>query len=441
MSAFIAQSSTNLRPDYQQLSAYLLFDQNNIQRAIANGTPLDQITTSSTNPTAPFTPNTLDLWVNGLWFSSLTLSLAAALFAVLADEWYCHYLSPVAGDPKVRSRTRHLRYTGLIEWRVSTLINLLPVLLHLSLGLFFVGLVISLLALQRGIALVIGILSLAILMAYFVTNILPTLYPECPYKTPLSSVGYAIIMWILRQLSTVQSAMSSLPSKFPAGNKTLEDFEIHGAERSCVKHDLHALRWLYVRASTSAIRHLVIHALAGLPLEYIEEAEEVFDSHWDEIHNERERMLVDCMVLNLDKDGSKRWIPQGGSDINRRIEPLLRLEKLFPDLGWRNSSGIFGEHELKFSMESISDPLLTTLFTYIGSDNIQVHRDPHLVNEFAITALNDNRLHHPAVWRILYNNSYCCGLLYAVDVDSRDGSPDPDTFFGPDFTSEMYLKF
>ncbi|PBK79694.1 hypothetical protein ARMGADRAFT_860882, partial [Armillaria gallica] len=144
VSTFIAQSSTNLRPDYQQLSAYLLFDQNNIQRAIANGTPLDQITTSGTDPTAPFTPNTLDLWVNVVWFASLTLSLATALFAVLADEWYCHYLSPVAGDPQVRSRTRQLRYTGLIEWRVSTLIKVLPLLLHLSLGLFFVGLVLSL---------------------------------------------------------------------------------------------------------------------------------------------------------------------------------------------------------------------------------------------------------------------------------------------------------
>lgn len=442
MSAFIAQSSTNLRPDYQQLSAYLLFDQNNIQRAIANGTPLDQIITSGIDPTAPFTPNTLDLWVNGLWFASLTLSLATALFAVLADEWYCHYLSPVAGDPQVRSRTRQLRYTGLIEWRVSTLINLLPLLLHLSLGLFFVGLVLSLLALQQGIALVIGILFLATLMAYFVTNTLPLIFPECPYKTPLSSLGYAIIMWIIRQSFTVQSAISSRTSKFPARSKTLEDFEIHSAERSRAKHDLDALRWLYVRSSTSAIRHLVIHALAGLPLEYIDEAEEVFGSHWDEIRNEKERMLVDCMALAPDEDGSKRWIPQDGSDIDRRIEPLLRLGRLFPwQLGRRDSSGIFGEHKLNFTMESISDPLLITLSTYKDSDHIQVHSRPHSMDEFAITALNDNRLHHPAVWSDLYNKTYCSGLLYDDTAYSLDGSLDRDAFFDSKFTSQMYCKF
>ncbi|KAK0432964.1 hypothetical protein EV421DRAFT_2063539, partial [Armillaria borealis] len=147
VSTFIAQSLTNLQPNYQQLSALLVFDQINIQRAIANGTPLDTIRTSGVDPTVAFTPKRLDSWVNGLWLASLTLSLSYAFLAVLADEWHSHYLSPVAGDPQVRSRTRQFRYTGLIEWRVSTLIRLLPLMLHLSLALFFVGLVLSLLPL------------------------------------------------------------------------------------------------------------------------------------------------------------------------------------------------------------------------------------------------------------------------------------------------------
>ncbi|KAK0226870.1 hypothetical protein EDD85DRAFT_777457, partial [Armillaria nabsnona] len=144
VSTFITQLSENLQPDYQQLSAYLLFDQINIQYAIANGTSLDRITTSGADPTAHFTPKYLDSWINALWLTSLTLSLSTALFAMLADEWYCHYLSPVSGDPQVRSRTRHLRYKGLLNWRVSSCIGLLPLMLHLSLFLFFVGLFLSL---------------------------------------------------------------------------------------------------------------------------------------------------------------------------------------------------------------------------------------------------------------------------------------------------------
>ncbi|KAK0478894.1 hypothetical protein IW261DRAFT_193245 [Armillaria novae-zelandiae] len=39
-----------------------------------------------------------------------------------------------------RGRIRHARYMGLEKWRVSIIIGLLPILLHVSLGLFLAGL-------------------------------------------------------------------------------------------------------------------------------------------------------------------------------------------------------------------------------------------------------------------------------------------------------------
>ncbi|KAK0226829.1 hypothetical protein EDD85DRAFT_891036, partial [Armillaria nabsnona] len=194
VSTFIIQSSSNLQQDYQKLSAVLLFDQINIQRALANGTSLDRITTSGADPAAPFTPKYVDSVINGLWIVSLTLSLATAFFAILADEWYCYYLSPIPGDPQVRARTRHLRFRGLRDWRVSTLIRLLPLMLHLSLGMFFAGLVLYLIPQQKGIAIMIGITSLATFIMYLVTSILPLMFPACPYKTPLTSVASVIII-------------------------------------------------------------------------------------------------------------------------------------------------------------------------------------------------------------------------------------------------------
>ncbi|PBK80356.1 hypothetical protein ARMGADRAFT_949677, partial [Armillaria gallica] len=115
VSTFITQSWDSLQPDYQEMSAVLLFDQINIQRALANGTSLDDITTSGTNPTAPFVPDPNAVFINGLWLMSIALSLATAFLAILVDAWYCHYVSPIAGQPKVRARTRHLRYKGLIK--------------------------------------------------------------------------------------------------------------------------------------------------------------------------------------------------------------------------------------------------------------------------------------------------------------------------------------
>ncbi|KAK0184425.1 hypothetical protein F5146DRAFT_1170227 [Armillaria mellea] len=83
---FISQSSVNLQPDYQQISALLLFNQINIQPALANGTSLGLITTSGADPTAPFTPRILDSVINGLWYLSLALSLEIASFPIVADQ-------------------------------------------------------------------------------------------------------------------------------------------------------------------------------------------------------------------------------------------------------------------------------------------------------------------------------------------------------------------
>ncbi|PBK85914.1 hypothetical protein ARMGADRAFT_866478, partial [Armillaria gallica] len=142
VSNFITQLSDSFQPDYQAMSANLLFDQINIQRALANGTSLDDITTSGTDPTAPFTPDSNHVFVNELWYISLILSLLAAFFAILVDAWYCHYVSSIAGEPKVRTRTRHLRYKGLIEWHIRAWISFLQFLLHISLITFVWGLVV-----------------------------------------------------------------------------------------------------------------------------------------------------------------------------------------------------------------------------------------------------------------------------------------------------------
>ncbi|KAK0471472.1 hypothetical protein IW261DRAFT_1308697, partial [Armillaria novae-zelandiae] len=139
VSNFITSLSTNFQPDYQAMSAILLFDQINIQLALANGTAPDDVTTSGIDPNAAFTPNPSDVITNGLWLMSLTLSLVTAFFAILVDAWYCHYVSPIAGQPKIRARTRHLRYKGLMGSGIRTYISFLQLLLHLSLITFVYG--------------------------------------------------------------------------------------------------------------------------------------------------------------------------------------------------------------------------------------------------------------------------------------------------------------
>ncbi|KAK0440909.1 uncharacterized protein EV420DRAFT_1216760, partial [Desarmillaria tabescens] len=144
VSTFVVQTSQNLQIDYSEVSAVLLFEIVAVQRAMANGTSVDLVPHSNLTPYTPFHPQTLDSWVNGLWFASLSLSLSTALVAALAKQWIHQYVSVPSGTPRDRVRVRHVRYRNLQVWRIPMIIGLLPVLMHTSLGFFLLGLVIFL---------------------------------------------------------------------------------------------------------------------------------------------------------------------------------------------------------------------------------------------------------------------------------------------------------
>ncbi|SJL18878.1 uncharacterized protein ARMOST_22480 [Armillaria ostoyae] len=374
VTAFIVLSSPNLEPNYQQMSALLLFDQINIQRGLANGTSIDDITTSGTDPSAPFTLDPIDWFVNVLWFMSLTLSLVAAFFTMLVDAWYCHYL-------------------GLIIWGIRFSIIILQFLLHTSLVTFLYGLV-----LYTGENL--GVLfscfmevsTILTVLFYSISSLIPLVKPECLWTTPLTYIFCAIVR-LLRSITTVQKTISSLEVQKPSAANGLQVSETAVVEKSHIENEVDALRWLYERSPTSAIHRLVIQALSGLPPDYIAYAEVFFSPHWEEIREEKERMLMDCMELI--RDGSTRWIPKDILNIDSRIEPLLRLEILFPALRRKFPTGLFEEHDLDFLTKDISDTLLITLSS-IDDPHI---RKPKKQMQVVLDALTNNGLHHPLVWK------------------------------------------
>ncbi|KAF9019938.1 hypothetical protein BDZ89DRAFT_897316, partial [Hymenopellis radicata] len=139
VSAFVVQTSQRLSVDYTKVTANLLLQvlAHDDGDTAYNGTSYFDIDSD-------FRPNVLDSWVNGLWFVSLTLSLTTAAAAVLTKQWIHEFMSVPSGSPRDRSRIRQFRYTGLQAWRVPAIIGFLPMLMHLSLALFFVGMVVFL---------------------------------------------------------------------------------------------------------------------------------------------------------------------------------------------------------------------------------------------------------------------------------------------------------
>ncbi len=309
LTTFVVQTSQSMQPDYNQASMQLLFE---ILKATAsNGS---QITIPS-SPTDFFSPSRSDEWTNSLWFVSLTLSLITALVAVLVKQWIHQYVAIVSdSSARDRARIRHMRYTGLQTWRVPMIIGLLPVLLHVSLALFFAGLTIFLFSLGMKVAWLVSIIGAATYMAYVIALILPLIHPYCPYQVPLTLYIYRLYQYIHRLLQLLQYGNSYVirrvgycirfmrhythvfvlycrcdldedehyrwlererqerqeqqtregsipfPQKFP----TLKEIEHNHIQQYATTADLQSLLWLHSSSSNASVHQSVAQAASGM---------------------------------------------------------------------------------------------------------------------------------------------------------------------------------
>lgn len=162
-----------------------------------------------------FHASTTDLWVNGLWFTSLTLSLAIALFAVLAKQWLRQYMSIVTGTPRERAFIRQFRYDGLKKWHVPTIVGIIPVVLHLSVIMFLVGLAVFLAPLSCVMAYTVSGMTTVIVLLYLVSTVLPLFAPECPYRTTFTDLIYYLHKTFIQSIwALLYSNFKHPPSDF-----------------------------------------------------------------------------------------------------------------------------------------------------------------------------------------------------------------------------------
>ncbi|KAF8903208.1 hypothetical protein CPB85DRAFT_1541620, partial [Mucidula mucida] len=189
VTTFIVQTCQSLQVNNAEVGNPLMLEMIRVQRAMVYGaSAVEAVSPAVTS----FTPKTADRWVNGLWFMSLGLSLATMLLAVLAKQWIHQYMTIPSVSPRTRCRIRHFRYRALEKWCVPIIIDLLPVLMHTALGLCFIGLVVYLRLLSTAMAVGMAVIGGVAFTVYLVTTILPVLYPDCAYKTPLSAHSFTI---------------------------------------------------------------------------------------------------------------------------------------------------------------------------------------------------------------------------------------------------------
>ena len=157
-------------------------------------------TPSSVVQPPTFSPPKYAIWVNSLWFLSLVISLIGALFATLLQQWARQYIrltQPAQCSIEKRARMRGFFADGVDKMGLSRAVEVLPTLLHLSLFLFFSGLVTFLFHINQTVFLFVTCCIGIFLVVYACITFMPMLWLNSPYYTPLSKPASYIVLVIL----------------------------------------------------------------------------------------------------------------------------------------------------------------------------------------------------------------------------------------------------
>ncbi|KAN0140630.1 hypothetical protein V8E53_001839, partial [Lactarius tabidus] len=184
VASLLSVSIQDIRPNAQDTSNFYLA---NMYQLLAEPNRTNVSTSLPTSP-PPFSPPTYAVWVNGLWFMSLVISITCAVLATLLQQWARRYLKVTQtrfGLHK-RARIRTFFAEGVEKSLLSRVVEALPTLIHVSLVLFFAGLAVFLwnvnLTIFKFVLSWIGLCT----ALYGCTMLISIVRRDSPYYTPLT---------------------------------------------------------------------------------------------------------------------------------------------------------------------------------------------------------------------------------------------------------------
>jgi len=201
----------DLKPDSQDASAFHL---NNIQQILAD--PNIPRASIPSDPT-PFSPPISAVWVNALLFLSLVISITCALLATSLHQGarrYVRYTQQPRYSPHKRARIRAFFSGGVDKFYVSWVVEALPTLLHLSLCLFFAGLLVWLFNIDHPVFRAVVVWAIIIAVAYIWITFLPIFRPNSPFYAPLSPTIWFLYTGILYVILKVRSSVFGSSHRF-----------------------------------------------------------------------------------------------------------------------------------------------------------------------------------------------------------------------------------
>lgn len=167
-------------------------------------------------------PGAVSVRINIYWFLALSLSLSAALVAILCKQWIREFERNTGLFPRHFVGIHQTKLEGLERWKVGGIISLLPLLLQLALAVFALGVLELLFQLHSAVAAVVCVPAGIALVFYAATTVLPVLQyrvvgrmgrmsllqrlSDCPYKSPQAMLAFQAYGFYVRILNALTSA-------------------------------------------------------------------------------------------------------------------------------------------------------------------------------------------------------------------------------------------
>ncbi|KAI0301534.1 hypothetical protein B0F90DRAFT_1628611 [Multifurca ochricompacta] len=220
VAALVAVSIQDLRPSSQDTSAFYL---QNIYQLLASGniSQPSNIPSSLAIPPA-FSPPKYAIWVNSLWFLSLVISITCGLLATLLQQWARRYVKGTQPrySPHKRARIRAFFAKGVDSLHLPWAVEALPTMLHLSLFLFFAGLIIFLFNVNHTVFTVVSCWVGFCTGIYGCIALMPLFRIDSPYYAPLSSTTW----YLFTGISFLLFRILLWPAHYCIGHDTVERF-------------------------------------------------------------------------------------------------------------------------------------------------------------------------------------------------------------------------
>ncbi|KZV72964.1 hypothetical protein PENSPDRAFT_322324, partial [Peniophora sp. CONT] len=194
VAAFAIESLRSLSPDSGTQTVELLAK---ILAANTNSTA----SPAQTAPVVPFKAVPTAVIYNAFWFISLSVTLVCALLATSIQQVSRDYVRDIlrrkTRDDSIRLRAFNHIYVwmGVNQYGMDQVVHWLVAFVHLSVILFFAGLLLFLYTMNSTVAYCTMSVIAFFGAVYFIVSVMPLLRRRCPYRTPLTYV-LAFLYWI-----------------------------------------------------------------------------------------------------------------------------------------------------------------------------------------------------------------------------------------------------